>query len=73
MFHHMFNLSQREWVLFAAGAEAFHTLSHISIYFAGILPMKFLFVDWTPQLNTAGIIINGLITLGLLWWASELD
>lgn len=69
---HIFNLSKRDWILFAAGAEAFHALSHITIYFAGILPMKFLFIEWTPQLNLVGIVVNGLIALGLLWWADQL-
>ena len=62
----------REIVIFLAGAEAFHTLSHVMIGFSGTLPINFFFITWNQQLNLVGIIINGLITAGLLWWAYRL-
>jgi len=64
--------SKRDVVVFLAGAEAFHTLSHMVIQFTSMLPVTVWGIHWTPQLNLFGIVINGVITLGLLWWASKL-
>jgi hypothetical protein len=64
--------TQRDIILFFAGFEAFHTLSHIMIGYLNILPIKFLSITWTQQLNLWGIVINAFITVGLLWWASRL-
>lgn len=64
--------SNKEWIIFFAGAEAFHTLSHILLGYLHVLPIKFFSITWTKQLNYLGIIINALITVGLLWWASRL-
>jgi len=66
--------STRDIVLFFAGAEFFHTLSHIFFAFSGMLPIHFLFITWGQQLNLIfGIIGNALITGGLLWWSKKLD
>lgn len=63
----------RDVVVFLAGAEAFHTLSHIVIAASGTLPIKFFFIEWTQHLNLYyGIGLNALITIALLWWASRL-
>lgn len=64
--------SKRDVVLFFAGAEAFHTLSHIVLKFMDVLPIQFLSINFTQQLNMVAIIINAIITAGLLWWASKL-
>ena len=64
--------SKRDTIFFLAGAEAFHTLSHVIIAFTGTLPIKVFSIIWTQQLNFLGIVINGLVTCGLLWWASRL-
>lgn len=63
-------LSKREWIAFAAGAEAFHTFSHIVLTFSG-LPITLMSINVTPQLNAFAIIINGIITVGLFWWLSK--
>lgn len=65
----MFN--KRETIIFFAGAEAFHTLSHILFAFTGTLPIRIFSFNWTGQLNSAGIVINALVTAALLWWASK--
>jgi hypothetical protein len=67
-----FMFSKKEWIIFFEGAEAFHTLSHIVIAWAGVLPIHFFFIDWTQHLNMWGIGINAVVTLGLLYWASKL-
>lgn len=64
--------SNKELVIFLAGAEAFHTLSHIFLCCMHILPLKLFTITWTKQLNRAAIVINAVITVGLLWWATQL-
>lgn len=66
----MFNL--RDFVVFLAGAEFFHTLSHVMIIYMGILPMDLKIVTLTADMNLWAIIINALLTLLLLWWAKRL-
>lgn len=61
--------SKRDIVIFAAGAEAFHTLSHILISFSNTLPLHFFSYTFTGHMNIAAIILNGLITVGLVYWA----
>ena len=62
----------KELVIFFAGAEAFHTISHILIGYLHILPIKLFSITWTQQLNFWAILINAVITALLLWWASRL-
>lgn len=64
--------SKRDTIIFLAGVEAFHTISHIAIGLTHILPIEICKITVTYQLNLMSIIINGLITAGLLWWASRL-
>lgn len=61
--------SKREWIIFATGAQAFHTLSHILITFTGTLPIYIYTIEWTQQLNYGGILINSAITFALFKWA----
>lgn len=65
--------SKRDIFIFFAGAEAFHTLTHVIISVSGTLPLQFFYITWTQQLNLLAIIINGAITIGLLIWASRVD
>lgn len=62
----------RDVVIFLAGAEFFHTLSHIILPFFITLPINMTFILFTPTLNYGAIAINALITIGLLWWACKL-
>ncbi len=64
--------SKRDIVIFLAGVQTFHTLSHILLSFTETLPIKVFSITWTQQLNLFAIILNGLTTLGLLWWSSSL-
>lgn len=64
--------SKRDIVIFLAGAEAFHTLSHVIISFTDMLPMTVWNITVTQQLNVMAIAANAVITAGLLWWASRL-
>ena len=64
--------SKRDVIIFFAGAQVFHTLSHIILNFTDTLPINVFSITWTQQLNVAAIAINGLITVGLLWWSSKL-
>lgn len=65
-------LKLRDVVIFLAGAEFFHTLSHIILPYFVALPLNMNFMMFTPSLNTWAIVINALITIALLWWASRI-
>lgn len=63
--------TKKHVIIFAAGAAAFHTLSHIMLAFTGTLPMHVWGMEWTQGYNLVSIAISALITAGLLWWASK--
>ena len=62
----------RDIVIFLAGAEFFHTLSHIILPYFISMPLDMGVMVLTPTLNLLIIGINALITLALLWWAYRL-
>jgi hypothetical protein len=64
----------RDTVVFFAGFEAFHTLSHLGLGMSGLLPMSVAWfpVEVTPALNAIAVVVNALITCGLLYWAHHL-
>jgi hypothetical protein len=64
--------TQKEIVLFLAGAQTFHTLSHVVVAYLNILPIRVFNMWWTQKLNIIMIVINALLTAGLLWWTSVL-
>lgn len=64
--------SFRDFIIFLAGAEFFHTISHIILPFLITLPMEFTFIVLTKNLNMFVIAINAIITLLLLWWSYKL-
>lgn len=66
--------SFRDWVIFFAGFEAFHTISHIIIAFSINLPFATNYFVLTSTLNTWAIAINAVITvvlIGLAKWLSK--
>lgn len=65
-------LKLRDVVVFLAGAEFFHTLSHIILPYFITLPLNMNIMMFTSSLNTGAIVINALITIVLLWWASRI-
>lgn len=62
----------RDVVIFIAGAEFFHTLSHIALPFFIAFPLDLGFMQFTSTTNYWAIAINAVITIGLLWWACKL-
>ncbi len=64
--------SLREIIIFCAGAQAFHTFTHLAFMFSGTLPMKVWGINFTPFFNLIAVIINALSTVALIWWASTL-
>lgn len=66
----MFKL--RDVVIFVAGAEFFHALSHVILPYFVSLPIDMKFMILTPTINVWAIVINTVITVALLWWASRL-
>lgn len=64
--------SFRDFIVFLAGVEFCHTLSHILLPMFIPLPVEMSFILFTKNMNTWAIIINAIITLVLLWWAARL-
>lgn len=64
----------RDAMVFFAGAEAFHTLSHVWLGLSGMLPLEIAFppMTITPGVNLFAIVANALITVGLLYGARRL-
>lgn len=62
----------REVLIFCAGAEFFHALSHLLLPLFVSLPMSTRIIELTPALNFWSIIINAILALGLLLWARKL-
>ncbi|MBI4146593.1 hypothetical protein HY489_04615 [Candidatus Woesearchaeota archaeon] len=58
-------------LIFLAGMEAFHTLSHLLISFTNIFPLHIFGITFTRELNIAAFAINALVTLGLLYWVAK--
>lgn len=66
-------MSQRDIIIFLAGAQAFHTLSHSMIGYLHVLPIRIFSINWTQHLNMFAIIFNAITTILLLWWASNVS
>lgn len=62
----------RDVIIFLAGAEFFHTISHIILPFFVALPIHTNIIELTYTVNYVAILINAIITLLLLWWATKL-
>ena len=65
----------RDVLVFLAGAEAFHTLTHAWLGLSGALPVAMPFfpaVELTQGVNVLAIAINALVTGGLLLWVTRL-
>jgi hypothetical protein len=63
----------RDLVLFLAGAEFFHTITHLFTPYLVQLPFKTNVFLLTVQINTWAIVINGAITIALIVWACKMD
>ena len=61
----------RDSLVFLAGAQAFHTVSHIWLGLSGMLPMEIQNppITVTAGMNLFAIGVNALITVGLLYGA----
>jgi hypothetical protein len=64
--------SFRDVVIFAAGAEFFHTLSHMFLGRYVTFPLHTSIVELTHSMNTGAIVVNGIITLVLIGLAIHL-
>lgn len=67
----MFSL--RDLIIFLAGAEFFHTLTHLFFAFFVPLPLDLKFIILTKNLNTVSIIVNAIVTILLIWWSYRLS
>lgn len=62
----------RDVVIFLAGAEFFHMLSHIVLTSLISFPWQTKVMIISRSLNNWAILINGAITIALLVYASKL-
>lgn len=62
----------RDLIVFLAGAEFFHTLAHVFLPRFVELPLDAGFLVLNEQNNMMMIIVNGLITLALLFIAHKM-
>lgn len=65
--------SFRDVILFLAGFELFHTLTHLLMAFFFTFPFRFKIIQFTQIMNILAIIVNAAITVFLLWWAYKLS
>lgn len=72
MFRHTLNCGLRDFVIFLAGAEFFHTISHLILPYFVTMPVDLRVILLTSTMNIWIVIINGLLTILLLWWAAKL-
>lgn len=71
MFSHKANF--RDFIIFIAGAEFFHTISHIFIGLYIELPLQTNLIEITSSLNTWMILFNASITIILISCAVKLS
>lgn len=62
----------RDIIIFLAGAEAFHTMVHLFLPYMIKLPLETSIINLTPFLNILAILLNGVITVGLICLASRM-
>lgn len=65
--------SWRDFIVFLAGFECFHAVSHAMLFYTTLLPLDLGFMVLTPMMNGVATAINGVITLLLLGYASKLS
>lgn len=66
-------VSLRNIIIFVAGIEFWHTFTHIFLALFVSLPLDTKIIVITPTTNMWGILVNGAITILLLWWSSRLS
>lgn len=65
-------LKLRDFVIFLAGAEFFHTISHLFMPYLVEFPFQTNFIVLTTENNLHYTVINAVITIILIWWARKL-
>jgi hypothetical protein len=65
-------ITLRDVIFFLAGAEFFHTLSHIFLAYFVTFPLAMKSFHFTSKMNFWAIIINLVVTILLVIWAVKL-
>ena len=68
----MCKIKLKSIVIFLAGAEFFHTISHMMMPYFIKLPLHMHHMVFTPSMNVWAVGVNAAITIALLWWACKL-
>lgn len=64
--------SKRDAIIFLAGAQTFHTLSHIFLMYSNALPITAFGITITAEMNNVITIANVVVTVALIWWAMQI-
>ncbi|STY78961.1 Uncharacterised protein [Legionella wadsworthii] len=62
----------RDLLIFIAGAEFFHTLVHIYLHYFSSFPINLKYIVLTDTANDWAILVNAIITIGLIGLAKIL-
>ena len=67
-------ITMRETAIFLAGAQAYHTISHLWLGLSGLLPLELKVPKMvlTARFNAFATLVNVLLTGVLFWWVSRL-
>ena len=63
---------KRDILVFFFGFEVAHTIAHGVLSFTGLLPLRFAWLTITENLNVWAIVVNAVISAGLLLWLLRL-
>lgn len=63
--------SKKDCLIFLAGAAAFNAVIHAIFAYAGTFPFHYMTMEWTQQMNMISIIVNAVVSVGLLWLAHK--
>ena len=61
--------SFKEVAKFAAGVTAWESLVHLSLQFAGVLPITLFGITITPEVNTIQIVLPAVVSMILAYYA----
>jgi len=62
----------RDVVVFLAGAETMHAVSHVFMHYYVTFPFHTSLVEVTSQMNNIGMIVNAVVAVLLIVWAMRM-
>lgn len=62
----------RDVVVFFAGVETMHAVSHVFMHYYVTLPLHTSFVEITAHMNNVAIVVNAVVAVLLIVWAMRM-